>query len=163
MATAEARLGSAGTLPPFRIRPAVLADVDAVAAIEAAAFSNPWHPQTIRSLVAQGRARILVGEDPSEGIVGYAVIWWALDQGELANLAVKEEYRGRGLGAALLERAMAEARAHQVESLFLEVRESNRKAQNLYLARGFIQVAVRRDYYRNPREDALVLLKRLDD
>ena len=163
MATAEARLGSAGTLPPFQIRPAVLADVDAVAAIEAAAFSNPWHPQTIRSLVAQGRARILVGEDPSEGIVGYAVIWWALDQGELANLAVKEEYRGRGLGAALLERAMAEARAHQVESLFLEVRESNRKAQNLYLARGFIQVAVRRDYYRNPREDALVLLKRLDD
>jgi ribosomal-protein-alanine N-acetyltransferase len=156
-------LGSAGTLPPFQIRPAVLADVDAVAAIEAAAFSNPWHPQTIRSLVAQGRARILVGEDPSEGIVGYAVIWWALDQGELANLAVKEEYRGRGLGAALLERAMAEARAHQVESLFLEVRESNRKAQNLYLAWGFMQVAVRRDYYRNPREDALVLLKRLDD
>jgi ribosomal-protein-alanine N-acetyltransferase len=163
MATAEARLGSAGTLPPFRIRPADLGDVDAVAAIEATAFSNPWHPQTIRSIVAQGRARVLVGEDPSEGVVGYAVIWWVLDQGELANLAVKENYRGRGLGSALLEQAMAEARDNQVKSLFLEVRESNRAAQNLYLARGFVQVAVRRDYYRNPREDALVLLKTLTD
>ena len=91
------------------------------------------------------------------------MIWWVLDQGELANLAVKESYRGRGLGSALLEQAMAEARDHQVESLFLEVRESNRTAQNLYLARGFVQVAVRRDYYRNPREDALVLLKTLTD
>lgn len=165
MATAEKRVEELGALgeagASFVIRPAVLDDVESVAALEALSFSNPWQPQTFRSLIAQGRAHILVAEDPTLEIVGYAVVWWVLEQGELANLAVREEEQGRGIGSALLDRVMADAGAQGVESLFLEVRESNKRALELYLSRDFTQVAVRRDYYQHPREDARVLLKRL--
>lgn len=166
MATTEDRLrarhdGTSGTPPPVRIRLATIEDVEAVAAIEARSFSNPWHPETFRSLISQGRARILVAENPEALVVGYAVVWWVLDQGELANLAVTEDFQGQGVGSALLDRLLSDARAHEVESLFLEVRMSNTRAQELYLSRGFVQVAVRKDYYRRPREDALILVKRL--
>ena len=147
--------------PTVLIRRAGPDDVESVAALEALSFSNPWQPQTFSSLIAEGRAHILVAEDATAEIVGYAVVWWVLEQGELANLAVREEEQGRGIGSSLLDRVMADAGAEGVESLFLEVRESNKKALDLYLSRGFTQVAVRRAYYQHPREDARVLSKRL--
>jgi ribosomal-protein-alanine N-acetyltransferase len=163
MSTVEDRAkcldGGAGDT--FFIRRAEVADVDAVAAIEASSFSNPWQPQTFRSLIQEGRAHILVAESPASTILGYAVAWWIHEQGELANLAVLPDFRGRGVGSALLDRVLADLRSAGVESLFLEVRVSNRRAAELYLSRGFSQVAVRPDYYRNPREDARILLKRL--
>jgi ribosomal-protein-alanine N-acetyltransferase len=168
MATAEERMEkeraamSSGGLPVL-IRRATLADVESISAIELRAFSNPWHPLTFSSLISQGRARVLVAEGPEAEVIGYAVLWWVLEQGELANLAVSEEFRGRGVGSALLDRALRDAEANHVESLFLEVRFSNDPAFHLYRSRGFTQVAVRRDYYRRPREDARVLLKQLRD
>ena len=168
MATAEEKMEanraamSSGGLRVM-IRRATLADVKSIAAIELRSFSNPWHPLTFRSLISQGRAHVLVAEGPEAEVVGYAVLWWVLEQGELANLAVAEGFRGKGVGSALLDRALADAEANDVESLFLEVRFSNDPAFHLYRSRGFTQVAVRRDYYRSPREDARVLLKELKD
>jgi ribosomal-protein-alanine N-acetyltransferase len=146
---------------PVLIRDADPADVEVVAAIEAVSFSNPWQPETFRSLIEQGRAYIPVAEDPEKGVIGYAVFWWALDQGELANVAVRVEHQGRGIGSALLDRVMDHARERGVESLFLEVRVSNETAHRLYLSRGFTQVGVRKDYYQKPREDARILMKDL--
>jgi len=143
------------------IRPAVPEDSEEISAIEARSFTNPWHSQTFRSLISQKRAQVLVAEDGELGVVGYAVVWWVMDQGELANLAVTEGLRGKGIGSALLDRVLDDARDHSVETLFLEVRMSNDPAFRLYLSRGFVQVAVRKDYYRRPREDARVLLKDL--
>lgn len=166
MATAEDRLGmipegegSSGT--PFLVRPAGLEDVEDVAAIEVVAFSNPWNAQTFRSLIRRNRAQILVAEGDSGEILGYAVAWWVQDQAELANLAVKEEHRGRGIGSALLDRVLEDLGERGVDSLFLEVRVSNDGALALYRSRGFVQVALRKDYYRSPREDARILLKEL--
>lgn len=166
MATAEDHLGlepdpNAGPGKSFLIRPAVVDDVDAVAAIEAEAFSNPWHPHTFRSLIQRNRALITVAEAPGGEILGYSVAWWVQDQAELANLAVKVENQGRGIGSALLDRVLLDLGREGVEGLFLEVRMSNEGALALYRSRGFIQVAVRKDYYRNPREDARILLKEL--
>jgi ribosomal-protein-alanine N-acetyltransferase len=166
MATAEDHIRARGEgtprpPTPVHIRPATLEDVEDVAAIEARSFSNPWQPETFRSLISQGRAHILVAEDHEALVVGYAVVWWVLDQGELANLAVTEDFQGKGVGSALLDRLLSDAKAHAVESLFLEVRMSNTRAHELYLSRGFAQVAVRKDYYRRPREDARILVKRL--
>ncbi len=146
---------------PVSIRPAAVEDAEAISAIEALSFTNPWHPQTFRSLISQKRAHVLVAEEGELGVVGYAVAWWVMDQGELANLAVTEGLRGRGIGSALLDRVLTDARDHSVETLFLEVRMSNDPAFRLYLSRGFVQVAIRKDYYRRPREDARVLLKDL--
>ncbi len=165
MATAEERLGPLpeevrpdGVRPEVVIRSATVEDVEGVAAIEKLSFSNPWHPQTFHSLVEQRRALILVAEEGGE-IVGYAVVWWVMEQGELANLAVRKERQGRGIGAALLDRVLGEVARAGVESLFLEVRVSNVPARALYASRGFRKVSVRSGYYRNPVEDAWVLLR----
>lgn len=144
------------------IRRAQPGDLPAMAVIESGSFSNPWHPQTFRSLITQERVIVLVAEDTDQGVVGYAVSWWVLDQAELANLAVREGHRGRGIGSALLDRVLDEIRERQVESVFLEVRMSNERAHGLYLNRGFTQIGVRADYYQNPREDARILVRHLD-
>ena len=136
-------------------------DLEIVCAIEAQSFSTPWQPDTFRSLLRRDQVRILVAELPGVGVVGYAVLWWVVDEGELANLAVAETHRGRGIGSRLLDQVLTYAEAESVENLFLEVRASNTRAQQLYLARGFRQVAVRLGYYRDPREDALVLVRHL--
>jgi len=144
------------------IRKATEEDVEEVAAIESDSFTNPWQIQTFRRMVRQGRVRFLVAEEEGEGIVGYAVMWWVMEQGELGNLAVRESHQGRSLGSALLDRILEDARERGVRHLFLEVRMSNQRAYDLYRSRGFTQVTVRKGYYRNPREDARILVRVLD-
>jgi len=143
------------------IRRANASDVDPIARIEAESYANPWRPDTFRSLLHRDGARILVADAPGMGVVGYAVFWWVEDQAELANLAVQEGARGRGIGGALLDRALDEAGSMDVTSVFLEVRVSNQAAHRLYLSRGFTRISVRTHYYQNPREDAWVLVKTL--
>ena len=151
----------AGSEPLVRIREAGRADLSTVSGLEAELYSNPWHPDTFRSLLRRKQARILVAEDPGEGVVGYAVFWWVMDQAELANLAVAREHQGAGVGGALLDRVLDEVAGLGVRTLFLEVRMSNESASRLYASRGFTQVSIRRGYYRNPREDARVLARTL--
>ncbi len=140
----------------FRIRSAALADSAALVAIERRCFSDPWSEPSFRESLASDLTFGLVAET-DRGIAGYLIGREAAGSGEILNLAVAPEFRRRGIGGELLEvglEAFQRRRAHEV---FLEVRESNRSAQALYLARGFRPVGQRASYYRNPREDALVL------
>lgn len=137
-------------------------DVEEVARIEQAVFSTPWKAATFVKLLRGGETDLFVLDHPAEGIIGYAVLWCVRDQAELANIAVVERWRGRGLGSRLLDAVLERARARRVRSLFLEVRVSNRRASDMYAARGFEEIARRRDYYDHPREDARVLVKRLE-
>jgi ribosomal-protein-alanine N-acetyltransferase len=148
-------------IPSVRIRSAVAADLATVVEIEFQSFSNPWQPDTFRSLLEQERVKVLVAEDLEKGVVGYAVLWWVLDQAELANLAVRTDRQGQGIGSVLLDQAIAHAESMGVGSLFLEVRQSNEAAYRLYANRGFTQISIRKDYYKHPREDARVLVKHL--
>jgi ribosomal-protein-alanine N-acetyltransferase len=144
-----------------RIRSAIAADLPTIAEIEFQSFSNPWQPDTFRSLLERERVKVLVAEELEKEVVGYAVLWWVLDQGELANLAVRTDHQGRGIGSVLLDQAIEHAKSKGVESLFLEVRQSNESAYRLYANQGFNQISIRRGYYQNPREDALILVKHL--
>jgi ribosomal-protein-alanine N-acetyltransferase len=137
-----------------------LRDVGRVAELEAQAFTSPWKEDTFRKLLDRPGAELLVVE-LDDHLVAYAVLWCILDQGELANIAVDPNWRGRGLGGRLLERVLAIARGRGVKDLFLEVRESNHVARELYRRRGFESIGSRRDYYEHPREDAQVLRIRL--
>lgn len=141
------------------VRPMRREDVEEVVAIEGAAFTTPWSPATFTALLEQPRAVLLVLERGEEGVVGYAILWCVLDEGELANIALREDVRGEGLGGVLLDRVLAVARERGVRSLYLEVRESNTAARGLYASRGFGEVGRRRNYYDDPREDARVLKK----
>jgi ribosomal-protein-alanine N-acetyltransferase len=136
-------------------------DVKAVAGIEADAFSSPWSAETFASLLERPGLELLVLEDEREGVIGYAVLWCILDQGELANVAVTPRLRGRGLGSHLLSRVFEVARERGIDTLFLEVRASNARALDLYRRFGFADVGRRKGYYERPREDALIMAARL--
>lgn len=150
-----------GRDPTATLREMREADVERVTAIETASFSTPWKAATFRTLLDRPGAVLRVLETAATPVAGYAVLWCILDQGELANIAVAPEVRGRGLGAFLLDRMTEEARGRGVGSLYLEVRVSNFQARAMYGSRGFEEIGVRRDYYEKPREDARILVKRL--
>jgi ribosomal-protein-alanine N-acetyltransferase len=144
-----------------RVRRMERKDVAAVAAIEAGAFSSPWSRETFSSLLDRPGLAMLVLDDASEGVIGYAVLWCISDQGELANVAVVPHLQGRGLGSRLLAGALDIARERGITSVYLEVRASNERAAQLYRRFGFSEVGRRKRYYERPTEDALIMMVRL--
>ena len=143
------------------LRPMRSEDVDIVVEIERATFSSPWRSDTFESLLDRPGVVLLVLDHPTEGVIGYAVLWCILDQGELANVALIPSSRGRGLGRFLIGRVLEVARERGVERLFLEVRASNERAAEIYRGFGFSEVGVRSAYYDNPREDARIMMATL--
>jgi [ribosomal protein S18]-alanine N-acetyltransferase len=142
------------------IRRMAAADLPAVLAIEADAFTMPWSEATYAGLLRRSDADLFLAEAEGE-VLGYAALWAVLDQGELGNIAVAPRRRGRGVGTRLLQVVFQRARERGVKELYLEVRVSNTAAQRLYERHGFQVVGRRRGYYAEPPEDALVLLLRL--
>lgn len=127
-------------------------------AIEQSVFADPWSTQDFRDCLLSD-ALFHVAETP-EGVAGYVVALDAADEGEILNLAVAPEGRRRGLGRALIEEILDALTTRGVRYVYLEVRESNAPARALYAAFGFKDVGRRKQYYRRPVEDAIVL--RLD-
>jgi ribosomal-protein-alanine N-acetyltransferase len=135
-------------------------DLSAVHAIEKLSFSNPWHVETFLGEI-QNRpvSHALVAVHGREKtIVGYIVFWIVRDEAQINNIAVHPDHRGRGFGKEILTATLKEMKASGIKTVTLEVRESNLKALRLYESLGFQVVSRRRDYYTNPREDALALL-----
>jgi len=137
-------------------------DLPAVEGIEVGAFTLPWHKETFRSLLERDLWELWVAEDQDGSVGAYAVLGCVMDQGELANIAVRGDLRGQGFGAAILDHLLEVAREREVRRLFLEVRASNHPARDLYRSRGFREIGVRKGYYEAPREDARVLMLQLD-
>jgi ribosomal-protein-alanine N-acetyltransferase len=143
------------------LRAMTVADLDAVLAIEQRAYAFPWsRGNFIDSLAAGYRMQVLVQGDT---IVGYHVAMAGVGELHLLNLTVAPESESRGHARAMLDALEAHCRAQALDTLWLEVRESNARARALYRRRGFAEVGVRRGYYpapRSQREDAIVM--RLD-
>ena len=151
---------SRATAVPSRIRPAAPADVDDVAAIERAVFSDPWSRRDFAECVTSGLPFLVAEVD---GLVaGYVIAHCAADEGEILNLGVAVAHRRHGVGRALVEHVLAALGARGVRVVYLEVRESNAGARRLYEALGFGEVARRARYYRRPVEDAVVLCAAID-
>ena len=116
--------------------------------------------QDFRDCVSSDAHFLVVEAGGSGAIVGYVVALEAADEGEILNLAVAPAGRRHGLGRALVQRILEALTARGVRQVYLEVRESNAPARALYAAHGFKEVGRRKQYYRRPVEDAIVL--RLD-
>jgi len=136
-------------------------DIVAITEIEREAFSDPWSARSFRD--ALEHPAVYFGCARSDGgvVLGYVVAWFVADEGEIANLAVSPAGWGGGIGRALLDAALAEAVLRRIDSVYLEVRDSNERARRLYQSRGFEEVGRRRGYYRRPVEDAIVLRRAL--
>lgn len=136
-------------------------DLPRVMEIELATFTMPWGEATFRGLLRRTDSDLYVA-DVRGAVAGYAVFWAVTDQGELGNVAVAADYRGRGLGRKLVETVLERAAERGVREIFLEVRRSNAGAQNLYRTFGFFEVGKRKNYYLEPVEDALIMKKVID-
>ena len=92
-------------------------------------------------------------------IVAYAVLYLAGGEGDIANIAVLPSHRKAGIGGSLLDTMLEQSRAEKTEAVYLEVRTSNEPAIRLYVSRGFQIIGKRKNYYKHPREDALLMAK----
>jgi [ribosomal protein S18]-alanine N-acetyltransferase len=137
-------------------------DLDGVLAIEQASFNNPttrdWYEGELKRPEV---CFIYVLRTEEEPVAAFCAFWLVIDQAHINNLAVRPELRGRGLGTQLLEAILVEARHLGATSLTLEVRRSNIAAQRLYAKAGFFEHSVRKNYYTQPVEDAIVLLRKI--
>ncbi len=126
-------------------------------AIEQAVFADPWSTQDFRDCVMSDALFLVAEGNGADAIAGYVVALDAADEGEILNLAVAPAGRRNGLGRALVEGVLEALAERGVRQVYLEVRESNAPARALYAAHGFREVGRRKQYYRRPVEDAIVL------
>ena len=140
----------------LQIRRMTLTDVDGVHAIETATFPKPWSREDfVKEMTQNACARYLVAEAEGE-IVGFAGAWIVLDEAHITNIAVTQPCRGRGIGRALTKALLQYAANLGVVYATLEVRRSNEAAKKLYQSLGFEYVGVRKRYYVDNGEDALI-------
>ncbi|MGI6027850.1 MAG: ribosomal protein S18-alanine N-acetyltransferase [Candidatus Heteroscillospira sp.] len=139
------------------VRDAVPGDIPRIAEIEKRCFSTPWSEDMLRIQLREGYV-FLVCEDGGE-TAGYVGLQYVLDEGYISNVAVAPESRRRGIASALLCELDRRAEKLSLSFASLEVRASNAAAIALYTARGYENVGLRKSYYENPREDALIMTK----
>lgn len=138
-------------------------DLDAVLAVEFAAFSHPWTRGIFLDCIRSGHECWLAFSGQQR--VGHGVLSAAAGESHLLNITIKPESQGNGYGLALLDHLMQQAKARDAEVTFLEVRESNQSAARLYERYGFNEIGRRKNYYPavGGREDALVMACSLID
>lgn len=146
----------------FKIEYMKEGDIKDVLRIEQASFSMPWSREMfLCELTDHPFSYLYVAKDRNNKILGYICYWLVFDEMNILNLAVDEEYRKKGIGNDLIKFALMDGVNRGAGTVILEVRSSNKAAIKLYEKFGFKEVAVRKGYYDNPREDALLMA--LDD
>ena len=152
------------SVAPVEIADMTLDDVDAVQEVERASFPVPWPANAFRHELTQNRNARYVVARSGDRIVGYGGLWLMVDEAHITTFAVHPDRRRERIGERLLQRLFEVAGAMNAEWLTLEVRASNLGAQKLYEKYGFRRAGVRRRYYSDNNEDALIMwTERLGD
>lgn len=133
----------------------------AVAELERLCFSEPWSEGSLRFLLTDAAIGFVCMED--QAVTAYGGMWIAPDEGQITNIAVHPDHRRKGMGRAVTLALMQEARKMGLLQMSLEVRASNGAAIALYERLGFSVAGRRKHFYKNPQEDALVMIAELSD
>ena len=133
--------------------------LDQIAHLEQTCFSRPWSRDMLAEELYNDCAAYLAAVDEQDRVLGYAGIQVILDEGYITNVAVLPEYRREKVASGLLQVFCDFARGHDLRFITLEVRPGNRAAIALYEGFGFVEAGRRKNYYENPREDALIMTK----
>ncbi len=131
-------------------------DADAVEVVEKACFAIPWSRESFWKAAGDSNTCYLLVLD-GERVIGYAGCWISFEEGQITNVAVLPEYRGKGVGTKLMGEIIRLLLARGLTALTLEVRPSNAPARALYARYGFREAGVRKGYYQDNGEDALIL------
>ena len=142
----------------MKIIPMNESHVAQVAALEKQCFSDPWSENSVASELENPLSLWLIAEEDG-AVCGYVGSQTVLDETDMMNIAVHADCRRKGIAAALITELVSRLKARGSRVLRLEVRESNFSAIALYEALGFTQLGLRKNYYRNPKENALILGK----
>ena len=145
------------SIAPVLIDDMTLDDIDAVQEVERSSFPVPWPANAFRHELTQNRNARYVVARSNDVIVGYAGLWLMVDEAHITTFAVHPDHRRRRIGELLLHRLFEVAAVMNAEWLTLEVRASNIPAQKLYEKYGFRRAGVRRRYYSDNSEDALIM------
>ena len=140
------------------IRYMTAADVPQVAGLERICFADPWSERSVASELDNALSLWLVAME-GEKLIGYVGSQTVMGETDMMNVAVDPDFRRKGIAEKLVLALVAELKARESHCLTLEVRASNEPARALYEKLGFSQVGLRKNYYRNPKEDALILRK----
>ena len=134
-------------------------DLDAVAELEQLSFSIPWSYENLEQGLSNGLDQYLVWEENgmAAGYINFRIL---AGEGEIERVAVHPLLRGRGFGRKLMEAMVEYASGQGVRDITLDFRVNNQTAINLYESCGFVKEAIRKDYYREPTEDAIIMWRR---
>jgi ribosomal-protein-alanine N-acetyltransferase len=139
-------------------------DLPGIMEIERASHVDPWRESFFLEELERPQSRALVARNGSgtPRVLGYICCWLVADEVQIFNVAVHPAYRRRGLGRRLLLEALGAACRERARTALLEVRRSNRAAQNLYTSLGFRPTGLRPDYYEGVREPAVLMELEMD-
>ena len=141
--------------------PLVHEHLSQAAEIERLCFSDPWSEKMLAEHLANPCSLTLAAVDGVGRLLGYVGLLAVVDEGYITNVAVRPDCRRQGVAAALLDALEAQGKERELAFLTLEVRQSNAPARALYEKLGYLQAGLRRNYYENPREDAIIMTKTL--
>lgn len=135
-------------------------DIGAVAELEKEIFSDAWTKNSIYETFCQQQAFVTVVEEDGE-IQAYCIVYYVMDEGEIARIAVSPRHQRRGTGRKLLDCVCELCRKKGVTRLLLDVRESNETARKFYESYGFLEDAIRKNFYQMPVEHAVLMSKNI--
>ena len=138
-------------------------DIPMVQLVESKCFTTPWSRNIFVSEVTRNDNAIYFVALVGERIVGYAGIWIILDEGHITNIAVDPAFQRQGIGEGLIDELTKAAVRRGVIAMTLEVRVSNTGAQALYTKLGFVPNGIRKEYYQDDNEDALIMWRELGE
>ncbi len=146
-----------GPAVSYRLVPMSTEDIPQIAALERECFSRPWSEHLLADALNDLTASFIVARADDGQVLGYAGIHVVAGEGYIDNIAVRQEYRRQKVASALLDVFIRFGQANGLEFLTLEVRPSNAPALAFYMKHGFVQVGRRKNYYDEPREDAILM------
>lgn len=144
------------------VEPMKLKDIDGVFEVEKNCFEHHWSKDSLKNELSNDKARYLIAKIDNK-VVGYIGIWLILDEGHITNVAVHSDYRGKKIGDKLVKEMVELCRENMITSMTLEVRVSNKVAQNLYKKYGFKISGIRKEYYSDNKEDAIIMWNQIKE
>jgi ribosomal-protein-alanine N-acetyltransferase len=143
------------------VRPMIAEDLEQVVEIEKASMPSPWYKELFEEELKREAARYFVGEVDGQ-VAGYMGYWEAPQEAHIINLAIAPQFRQKGLGFQMMEYCLRFANQKGARLATLEVRESNEAALKLYEKMNFRTVAIRKKYYSDNQENAVVMIRELE-
>lgn len=135
--------------------------INGVYELSKACFSVPWSLDSISYEIENPLAKYVIAQDLSTNeVVGFAGVWIVAGEGDITNIAVHPSYRKQGIASQLLSKLLEICKDNNCNDITLEVRVSNTPAQNLYTKFGFVNEGIRKKYYSDNGEDAIIMWKR---